>query len=117
MAKERYVIVAHAYDKRGRLISCATNNYEKTHPLQAYYAEKVGHPERQFLHAEILAGIRAKGRQIHTLKVWRYGANGQLLCAKPCAICQEVCKTEFFIPNIWYSDHGTMVKLGKEMKY
>lgn len=111
MSKARYIVVAHAYDKRGRLISCATNNYTKTHPTQAHYAKMVGHPERQFLHAEILAGIRAKGRQIHTLKVWRYGNNGELLCAKPCPICQEAIKNEFNIPHVWYSDFNTMVKL------
>ena len=110
MAKHRYIVVAHAYDKRGRLISCATNNYTKTHPTQARLAHKVGHPERQFLHAEILAGIRAKGKPIHTLKVWRYGADGQLLCAKPCPICQEAIR-ELQITEVWYSDYNTMVKL------
>lgn len=110
MSKQRYIIVAHAYDKRGRLISCATNNYDKTHPFQAYLAKKVGHPEREFLHAEILACLRAKERQIHTLKIWRYGKEGNLLCAKPCPICQEAIQM-FGIPNVWYSDHNTMVKL------
>lgn len=110
MAKKRYTIVAHAYDKRGMLISCATNSYEKTHPFQAYLAKKVGHPNQIFAHAEILACLRAKDRKIHTLKIWRYGKDGQLVCAKPCPICQEAIQI-FGIQNVWYSDHNTMVKL------
>ena len=110
MSKHRYSIVAHAFDKRGRLIAVATNSYTKTHPLQSYFAEKVGHPDKQFLHAEIACLLRCKSKAIHSLKVFRYGENGSLLCAKPCAICQEAINA-FGIMQVWYSDYGTMVKL------
>lgn len=110
MSKHRHVLVAHAYDKRGRLLAVATNSYKKTHPLQADFAEKVGHPDRQFLHAEIACLIRCKDQPIHKLMVWRYDRDGQLLCAKPCPICMEAIKA--FCPSeVWYSDYGTMVKL------
>lgn len=110
MAKHRYIIVAHAYDRKGRILACATNSYTKTHPVQKHFATKVGHFDKQFLHAEIACILRCKEQIIHTLKVWRYGADGMLLCAKPCCICQEAIRA-FGIPNVWYSDFNTMVKL------
>jgi tRNA(Arg) A34 adenosine deaminase TadA len=110
MANHKHIIVAHAYDKKGKLLSCATNSYTKTHPLQAYFAQQVNEPLREFLHAEIACIIRCKDKQIHTLKIWRYGYNGKLLCAKPCAICQEAIKA-YNIPNVWYSNHNELWKL------
>ena len=110
MAKKRYVIVAHAYDKRGRLIACATNSYTKTHPLQAALAEKVGQPARIFAHAELLCLMRCKDITIAKLMVWRYGQDGELLCAKPCEVCQEAIKL-YGPREVWYSDNGTMVRL------
>lgn len=110
MAQRKYTIIAHAFDKRGMLLAVATNSYTKTHPLQAYFAKKVGHPERQFAHAEIACILRCKDKQIHTLRIFRYNLNGELVCAKPCKICESAILA-FNIPNVWYSDYGTMVKL------
>lgn len=110
MAKKRYVVIAHAFDKRGRLLAVATNSYTKTHPIQAYYAEKVGHPHQPFAHAEILCMLRCKDKQIHKLMVFRYGSDSELLCAKPCKICQEAIAA-YQPTEVWYSDNGTMVKL------
>ena len=103
MPKTRYSIVAHVYDKRQRLISVATNSYKKTHPLQAYFAKKVGHSERIFLHAEIRALIKCKDKIPHTLYVYRYGTGGEMLCAKPCPICMEAIRA-FGISRLFYSD-------------
>jgi len=47
----KHRLVAKSYDKHSKLISTATNQYRKFHPLQAYYANKVGHPQRIYLHA------------------------------------------------------------------
>lgn len=110
MTKKRYVVVAHAFDKRDRLLAVATNSYTKTHPIQAYFAKKVGHSAKQFAHAEILCMLRCKDKQIHRLMVYRYDNDGQLVCAKPCVICQEAI-TAYQPTEVWYSDHGTMVKL------
>ena len=90
--KTRYKITATCFDKRGYVLSRATNSYKKTHPLQAYFAAKVGHPERKFLHAEIYAILKAKGRSIHHLVVERFGANKEWLDAKPCEVCMEAIK-------------------------
>ena len=57
--RQKYDLVAKCYDKKGNLLSEAMNSYKKTHPLQAYFAEKVGLPDKVFLHAEIAAILKA----------------------------------------------------------
>ena len=39
--KTKHTLVARCYDKKGRLLSEATNRYDKTHPIQAYFAARV----------------------------------------------------------------------------
>jgi tRNA(Arg) A34 adenosine deaminase TadA len=90
--KTRHKLIAKTYDKKGRLISEATNNYNKSHPLQAYFAARVGHPSRIYLHAEIHAIIKAGDKKIHRLEITRIGKNNKPLNAKPCPICQEAIK-------------------------
>jgi len=92
VSKRRYKIKATTYDRRGRVISVAYNDYHKTHPLQYSYASRVGQEYRQVLHAEILAIIRAKGRQIHKIKIERYGADGAPKDACPCPACTLAIK-------------------------
>lgn len=108
MAKQRYTIVAHCFDKRGLLLSCATNNYDKSHPLQKYFAEKAGQHERIYLHAEIGAILRAKDRQVHHIRVFRYGANGETLLAKPCPVCMEAIKA-FGVKQLSYSSKDGVI--------
>lgn len=111
MSKVRYEIIAQVFDKRGRLLAQATNSYTKTHPLQAYFAEKVGHPQKEFLHAEIAALLKCKDKQPHTLKVFRYGTGGFYRCAKPCVICQEAIFA-FNLTEVWYSEiNNELVRL------
>lgn len=90
--KTRYKIRAFCFDKRGRLISTGRNSYTKTHPIQKYFAEKVGKPECEFLHAEIDALLKAKGRKVYRIVVERFGKKGERLDASPCPICQEAIK-------------------------
>lgn len=90
--KTRYAIKATCFDKKGRVISSAENSYEKTHPIQAMYAKKVGHPLRHCLHAEIAAIIRAKGKPIHSIFIERYGKKGEPRDAMPCPVCQLAIK-------------------------
>lgn len=100
--KTRYKITATCFDKRGYVISKATNSYKKTHPVQAYFAQKVGHPERKYLHAEIYAILKAKGRSIHLLIVERFGANHECLNAEPCPVCMEAIRA-FGIKHLTFS--------------
>ena len=49
-------------------------------------------PEKIYLHAEILALLRAKGQKVFRLTVERYNKEGQPVLAKPCLICQKAIK-------------------------
>ena len=101
--KVKHTIIAKCYDKRGHLLSFATNSYTKTHPLQAYFAKKVGHSHHKvFLHAEIAAILKARGKSIHRITVERYGKTGKPLNACPCPICQEAIKA-FSIPIVEFT--------------
>jgi deoxycytidylate deaminase len=90
--KRRYNIKATAYDKKNRVIAVGFNNYGKTHTFQAQCAEKVGEPYKQYLHAEISAIIKSKGKKIHTLKIERYDHEGNPKTAAPCSVCQLAIK-------------------------
>ena len=91
--KIRPVLTARCYDKKGRLLSTATNNYNKSHPLQAYFAERVGHPARIYLHAEIAAIIKAGDRPIYKIVITRFSPKtNRALNAKPCPICEEAIR-------------------------
>jgi tRNA(Arg) A34 adenosine deaminase TadA len=86
-------ITAIIYDKRGKVLSIGKNSYVKTHPLQAKYANKVGLPEKQFLHAEISAIVRCRDlAKAHKIEVFRVGRNGDLLLAKPCPVCESAIR-------------------------
>lgn len=102
MSKTRYYIIAKCYNKRGVLIGMGTNDYKKSHPLQAYFAKRVGHPERIFLHAEIAAILAARSTKIYEIRVERYDAGGQPVSAKPCPICAEAIKA-FGIKRVSYT--------------
>lgn len=93
MTSQRYFILAKCYDKKNNLLSVAFNSYKKTHPIQAYYAKRVGLPEKEYLHAEILAILRAKDKQIYRISVERYDKDGHAALAKPCPICEEAIKS------------------------
>ena len=86
--KRRYQVKATAYDRRGRIISVAFNDYDKTHPIQHAYAHKANLPNKQSLHAEILAIVRAKGKKIYKLKIERYDKQGNPKDAYPCPVCR-----------------------------
>ena len=92
MNKNKHFIVAHAYDKRGRLIARASNSYSQTHPIQAKYAKMAGKPLSIFLHAEIACLLRTGTKMVHRLTVERYNKKGEPVLAKPCSICELAIK-------------------------
>jgi len=85
---KRPLITATCYDKQGRILSVRQNSFTKTHPFQKYLAVKVGHPKKEYLHAEIAAILACKTKLIHKIKVERYNSTGKAMNAKPCTICQ-----------------------------
>lgn len=87
--KSRQFILAKCYDRRGNLLSVGFNSYTKTHPIQKYFAEKVGHHHKEYLHAEIAAILRAKDKPIYRITIERYNKAGWPVSAAPCKICQE----------------------------
>lgn len=85
MTKKRYIITAECYNRKGKLISFATNSYKKTHPIQKHFAELAGEPARIYLHAEILAILRAGQEPIHTIVITN--TNGSH--SDPCPTCRK----------------------------
>jgi tRNA(Arg) A34 adenosine deaminase TadA len=100
--KYKHNLTARCYDRKGKLLSMATNSYSKTHPIQAYFAARIGHPAKIYLHAEIHAIIKAGDKQIHKIVVTRISKNHKALNAKPCPICQEAIKA-YGIPFVSYT--------------
>ena len=91
--KFRPILEARCYNKKGHLLSIATNNYNKTHPIQKYFAQQVGEPAKIYLHAEIAAIIKAGDQKIHKIVITRHSPRThKALNAKPCKICQEAIK-------------------------
>ena len=104
--KTRYNIFADVYDKDRICIGTGTNSYKKSHPLQAYFAKKVGRPEQIYLHAEIQAILKAKDKQTEKITIYRIDKFGNKRNAKPCPICMEAIKA-FGIKKITYTtDNG-----------
>ena len=90
MTKARFDITAIIYDKRGKVLSVGKNSYCKTHPLQHKHAEKVGLPDKIFLHAEIHAIALCKRLdKAHKIVVMRFDKSGEPGNAKPCPVCQS----------------------------
>jgi tRNA(Arg) A34 adenosine deaminase TadA len=90
MAKSKQNITAIIYDKRGRVLAIGKNNYFKTHPLQAKYANNLGLHAKMFLHAEIDAIAKCKKLdKAHKIFISRIDKKGLSRLAKPCIICQS----------------------------
>jgi deoxycytidylate deaminase len=90
LTRSRFDITAIIYDKRGRVLSIGKNSYFKTHPYQTKCAERVGLPDKQFLHAEIHAIVKCKQlSKAHKIIVMRFDKSGESRNAKPCPVCQS----------------------------
>lgn len=105
--KTRYKILATCFNKYGIPLSKGENSYKKTHPLQAYFAEKVGHPQRIYLHAEILALIRAGDKKIDRILIERRDKYGNNYPSKPCPICFEAIRA-YGVKYLYYMDENHM---------
>lgn len=89
----RHQITATIKDKSGNVLSCAQNNYDKSHPIQARFAGLSNQPDRIYLHAEIAALVKlGKHAKPHSIHVSRNYKNGKPALAKPCAVCQAAIK-------------------------
>lgn len=87
---KKHDLTAIIYDKRGRVLSIGKNNYVKTHPVQKKYANKVGHPHKEFLHAEVSAIVKCKDlSKAHKISIFRFNTDGSPALAKPCPVCMS----------------------------
>ena len=104
--KKRHAITAIIYDKRGRVLSVGQNSYVKSHTVMARHANKVGLPEKIYLHAEAHSIIKCRDlHKAHTIRVFRYNRQGLPVNAKPCPICMRIIK-EVNIKNIEFTAEG-----------
>lgn len=103
-----YKLACVITDKQGKLISVGWNS-SKTHPTQAKYAAKTGHHTKIFLHAEIAALVKAKGRGSR-MYIVRVTKNGNLGNSRPCSVCQLAIR-EAGIKNVWYTTATKIQKL------
>lgn len=107
MPHQRHKIYAVITDHKGRIVGEAGNSYKKTHPFQKRYADMLAETcdrtkHKIYLHAEIAAIIKAKGKG-HTIYVARAGNKGKPLLAKPCPMCQ-IAIEDAGITEIFYTE-------------
>jgi deoxycytidylate deaminase len=98
-------ICAVVCDKRGRVLSVGVNSYQKSHPIQAKYAEQAWNVCAQYIHAEVaaLVALSYNDRQkVHKIFVSRVMKNGETGLAMPCSICQLALK-DFGIKEVSYT--------------
>lgn len=108
----KHNITAYCYNKRGHLVSVGHNSYTKSHPLQAYFAKKVGHPNKIYLHAEIAALVQAgtaEDNQVEEISIVRLNKAGDFRPSKPCPICIEAIKAFGVRFIIYVNSTGTIV--------
>lgn len=81
------------YDKRGRLLSEASNSYIKTSPKMKRAGQKVGLDEKIYWHAECKAIYSLRNpEKAYKLVVVRVGSKGEPVNSKPCIICERLIK-------------------------
>ena len=111
--RKKYFIMAKIADKRGNVLSIGHSSYVRTHPLQKKYAQNVGLPKKEFLHAEIMALIRLLPQHRHkadSITVYRFNLDGTPANAKPCPICMSAIKAAG-IKKIYYTTEYDNQKL------
>lgn len=89
--RKRQKLLACALDKKGKVLSIRSNDYECSHPLQKHFAEQVGRPDAIYLHAEMSALIASR-KEVYKMIVVRLDSEGNPVLAKPCKICECAMK-------------------------
>lgn len=102
-SNKKHILLSKTFDKRGRLIASAFNSYTKTHPMQSHFAKLAGMPEYDKLHAEIQCLLRSRDKDVDTITVERYSADGMPALARPCKIC--MCAIRAF--NVKFINYTT----------
>lgn len=79
-------------DNHNRILSTGTNSFSKSHVLQAYYCELANQPHKIFIHSELQALVRLKGRKAKTIYIARVNKKNEPVPSKPCPICSLAIK-------------------------
>lgn len=90
--RKKFTIISKTFDKKGRQLSVGLNSYSKSNPIMQYLGNKVGIPEKIYLHAEVQSLLRCKDKKPYKLTVERYDSEGNMAMSKPCPICSEALK-------------------------
>jgi tRNA(Arg) A34 adenosine deaminase TadA len=89
----KHLLTAEIFDRQGRSLAWATNNYNQTHPIQAKFAKQAQQPDRIFLHAEIAALVKLrKGQKPYKIAIKRFRKDGTMALAAPCPVCVAAIK-------------------------
>jgi deoxycytidylate deaminase len=107
--RNKYAVGAMTMDSSGKITSIAFNSYTKTHPKMKEYGCMCNKKEAVYLHAEVSAIIKAKGKAKKII-VARYNAKGKFAMAKPCPICQIAIK-EAEIDEVYYTNTNGEISL------
>lgn len=87
-------------DRRGKIVSEAANDYNKSSPLMARAAKAVGLPDKIFYHAECLAISRDKAKKGCKIYVARVDSKNNPMPAYPCPVCRKLLKDNPHIKSI-----------------
>ncbi|QOE32383.1 deoxycytidylate deaminase [Klebsiella phage Muenster] len=98
---KRFLVIARALDRKGRVLSTKTNSYTQTHPVQKKFAVRAGRCEAVWLHAEIRCLLAAR-KDVHTLLIARINKEGLPVPAKPCSVCELAIK-EYGVKRVIYT--------------
>ena len=111
--RKRHFIVAKILDKRGRLLSMATNSYIKTDPLFSETAKRVNRPHKEYVHAEASSIFKLKWndrKRAHTMYVYRFHEDGTPANACPCEVCRELIKLTN-IKEVYYTNEDSALDM------
>lgn len=97
-------VYAVVTDRKGRVLSEASNDYKSSCFLQRRYAIATGNEDKLFNHAECLALQRlgASRSKAYRITVVRVLKNGESALSSPCEVCQEAIK-KYGIKCVEYS--------------
>ena len=103
MSPSRKKVGAVLYNSKRRVITTAVNNDYKSHPRQAWWAQRVGLSEKIYLHAEMACLIKAR-EDADTIVVVRLGGydGKSLRQSRPCKICEPALRYAG-IKHVYYS--------------
>lgn len=105
--RKKYEIKSTTFDKKGRIIASAFNDYRKSNPWQKQLSVDSGMSEHRIcLHSEVACILKSKSKQIHTILIERYDEKGRPKIAFPCPSCQLAIKLTEIKKVIFTTDEG-----------